>query len=258
MPTLIILFIVISVGLTAGMLVNYLADVLPNRRQITKPFCLTCDQEQKWSNYFLWPRRCPSCGNSRFRRTWIVEIIFIGASLWLWLRPPSNFNFIVGLVLLIYFGVVTVIDLEHRLILHPVSLFGIAIGLFIGVYLHGIVSTIIGGVVGFGVMFLIYYCGRLFMRWMSRRSGGIDEDEALGFGDVNLSGVIGLMLGWPGIAAGLILTIFIAGIVSLVYLLIRLLTRRYQAFMAIPYGPFLVASAIILLYFIDTLRSITN
>lgn len=96
------------------------------------------------------------------------------------------------------------------------------------------------------------------MRWMSRRSGGIDEDEALGFGDVNLSGVIGLMLGWPGIAAGLILTIFIAGIVSLVYLLIRLLTRRYQAFMAIPYGPFLVASAIILLYFIDTLRSITN
>lgn len=96
------------------------------------------------------------------------------------------------------------------------------------------------------------------MRWLSHRRGDITDDEAIGFGDVNLSGVIGLMLGWPGIMAGLFLTIIIAGIVSLIYLVLQLVTRRYQAFMAIPYGPFLVASAVILLYFIDTLRAVAN
>jgi leader peptidase (prepilin peptidase)/N-methyltransferase len=184
-----------------------------------------------------------------------VELLFVSASLWLWLRPPSNFNLVIGLLLLVYFGVVTVIDLEYRLILHPVSLIGAVLGLFIGIYLHGVISTIIGGVVGFSVMFLLYYLGIIFMRWLSRLRGEITEDEAIGFGDVNLSGVIGLMLGWPGIVAGLILTILIAGVVSLLYLLIQLVTGRYQAFMAIPYGPFLVASAVVLLYFIDTFKA---
>lgn len=258
MPTFLIILFVLLAGLAAGMVVNYLADVLPLRRRLTKPFCQACDQEQTWLNYLLWPRQCSLCGYPHSRRTWIVNFFFIGASLWLWLHPPSKFNYILGLVLLVYFGVVTVIDLEYRLILHPVSLFGVVLGLVIGIYLHGVVATITGGIIGFSVMFFIYYLGRVFMRWLSRRRGGIEDDEAMGFGDVNLSGVIGLMLGWPGIVAGLILTIFIAGIVSLIYLLFRLVTHRYEAFMAIPYGPFLVASAVVLMYFIDTLRTFAN
>lgn len=258
MPTILIIFFVLLAGLASGMIVNYLADVLPLRRRLTKPFCRICDQEQKWVNYLLWLRKCSSCGFPRSRRTWIVGLFFISASLWLWLRPPSNFNYIIGLMVLVYFGVVTVIDLEYRLILHPVSLFGVVIGLFIGIYLHGVVSTIAGGIIGFSVMFLIYYLGIFFMRWISRRRGEVMDDEAIGFGDVNLSGVIGLMLGWPGIVAGLILTIFLAGIISFIYLIIQLVTHRYEAFMAIPYGPFLVASAVVLLYFIDTLRTIAN
>ena len=71
----------------------------------------------------------------------------------------------------------------------------------------------------------------------------------MGFGDVNLSAVIGLLLGWPAILAGLILAILLGGAVSLVYLMYKLITRRYEAFSAIPYGPFLVASTVILLYF---------
>ncbi|MCK5316124.1 MAG: prepilin peptidase [Anaerolineales bacterium] len=254
-----IVFLILLAGFVSGMLVNYLADVLPLRRRLTKPFCLTCEDEQNWANYLIWPRHCPSCGHRRSRRTWIVEILYVSASLWLWLSPPSNFNFTIGLILLIYFGIVTVIDLEYRLILHPVSLFGAALGLFIGIYLHGVKSTLLGGVVGFSVMFLLYYLGILFMRWLSRRRGEIAEDEeAIGFGDVNLSGVIGLLLGWPGIVAGLILTILLAGVVSFIYLLFQLISRRYQAFMAIPYGPFLVASAVILLYFIDTFKELIN
>ena len=238
------------------MLVNYLADVLPLRRRLTTPFCLVCDTKQTWTNYFIWPRRCPTCNSYRTRRTWIVEIFFISAALWLWLRPPSVFTYFVGLILLIYFGVVTVIDIEYRVILHPVSLIGAVLGLIIGIGLHGVKSTLLGGLVGYAAMFLLYYLGVVFMRWLARRRDEPTEDEAIGYGDVNLSGVIGLMLGWPGIAAGLILTILLAGIISFIYLVFRLVTRRYEAFMAIPYGPFLVSSTVILLYFIDALSNL--
>ena len=69
--------------------------------------------------------------------------------------------------------------------------------------------------------------------------------------DVILGGILGLILGWPGIVAGLVLGILIAGLVSFLYLVGMALIRRYQAFTAIPYGPFLVASALLLLFFKD-------
>jgi leader peptidase (prepilin peptidase)/N-methyltransferase len=75
------------------------------------------------------------------------------------------------------------------------------------------------------------------------------SEVALGFGDVNLAGVMGLLLGWPGIVLGLVLAIFLGGFVSLIYIVIMLITRRYKTFAAIPYGPFLVLGGVILIYF---------
>jgi leader peptidase (prepilin peptidase)/N-methyltransferase len=157
---------------------------------------------------------------------------------------------------------VTVIDLEHRLILHPVSLIGVALGAGIGIYLHGVYLTLLGGAVGFGIMLILYYLGVGYVRLITRRKRKLAEQQAvesqeeqgemgegLGFGDVNLSGVIGLMLGWPGIIAGLILGIILAGIASLGYILFMVLSKRYHPNMALPYGPYLVAAAVVLLYF---------
>jgi prepilin signal peptidase PulO-like enzyme (type II secretory pathway) len=61
--------------------------------------------------------------------------------------------------------------------------------------------------------------------------------------------VIGLLLGWPGVLAGLVLAVLIAGAVTLVYLLVMVISRRYTPNLALPYGPFLAASAIFLLFF---------
>ena len=81
-----------------------------------------------------------------------------------------------------------------------------------------------------------------------RRGQSIEEGDAFGFGDVNLSGVIGLLLGWPGILAGLVIAILLSGAFMLAYLIIMLITRRFRPHMALPYGPFLAASAIYLLF----------
>ena len=238
-------------GWVCGALVNYLADVLPLRRRLTRPFCIQCDTTQPWLNYLLWPRKCATCGLRRGLRVWLVELFYIAASVLLSMFPPARLGYGLGMLLLAYLGVVALIDLEYRLIMHPVSLFGAGLGLVIGFITVGWWRTLLGGVVGFAIMGLFYLLGVFIMKMVSRRRGQLADDTALGFGDVNLSGVLGLMLGFPVILIGLVVAVFIAGFVSLVYIVIKLVTRKYQAFMAVPYGPFLVIGAVLLIYFRD-------
>ena len=57
-----------------------------------------------------------------------------------------------------------------------------------------------------------------------------------------------ISIGWPRIAVNIIGTILLAGLFSLVYILVRLALKKYQAFQPIPYGPFLIITAIVLVY----------
>ncbi|NMC11258.1 MAG: hypothetical protein GYA34_00060 [Chloroflexi bacterium] len=245
-------------GLLCGVLINYLADTLPDYRRLVAPCCRQCHTKLDLKNYFLWPRTCPQCGQHRKTRTFIVELLFPLLTLYLWYYPNHRMSFILGLILWVYFFLVIIIDLEHRLILHSVSIVGVILGLGIGTWMHGFISTILGGVLGFLIMLVLYYFGIILFKKIKKTSdegeqvyNGHSEDEALGFGDVNLSGVVGLLLGWPGIVAGITVTIFMAGGFSALYLIYMLFKRKYHAYMAIPYGPFIVMGAAILLFFIN-------
>jgi hypothetical protein len=65
---------------------------------------------------------------------------------------------------------------------------------------------------------------------------------------VNISGILGLLLGWPAISAGLLFAVFAGGLVSLVIVVGLLISKKYKAFTAVPYAPFLILSAVYLLY----------
>jgi len=239
-------------GLAGGGLVNYLADVLPHTRRLSRPTCQHCGHPQDWVRYLIWPRRCQNCDRSRQRRVWVVEAIYAGIALWLWYAPSEQLPVYVAFPLLLYFGVVVVIDLEHLVILHPVSLFGALLGLAIGAWLHGLPAALIGGAVGFALMLGLFFFGDFLARRIARRRGEELEEVALGFGDVNLAGVIGLLLGWPEIINGLFLAILIGGVVAAGYYLIMKFTGRYQSYTAIPYGPYLVLGATVALFFPDS------
>jgi leader peptidase (prepilin peptidase)/N-methyltransferase len=170
------------------------------------------------------------------------------------LFPAENLGVIGSLAWLFYFGVVVVIDLEYRLILHPVSLVGALLGLVFGILNHGVLNTILGGMAGFGIMLAFYFLGVLFIRFISKTRGDDIDEVALGFGDVNLAGVIGLLLGWPGIVGGIFLAIIIGGVVSGIVVVMGMIQKKYQAFQALPYGPFLVISAAALLYISSALQ----
>lgn len=249
MGSIVPLLIVLPAGWLAGMLINYFADVLPVYRRPARPICLSCKTTMSCLTYILIFRPCPACSAKRRVRTWIVLLVALACAGWMWYQTPGGLSFLAALTILVYLGIVTVIDIEHRVILHSISLAGCVVGLIYGTWLHGIWRTIAGGAVGFIVMLALYYLGFLFIRYQRRRQGLEQLEDALGFGDVNLSGVIGLLLGWPGITAGLVLAVLLAGGFSLVYLLVKLARREYHPDLAIPYGPFLAISAAWLLLF---------
>lgn len=244
----------VLLGWTAALLVNYLADVLPATRQLTSPTCKQCATKYAWRDYFLL-KGCSACSHSRGWRTWVTQIFGIGGSFYIWIFPPKGLGYWLGLLLLVYLAIVFIIDLEHRLILHPTSMFGAFLALGLGTLIHGLKSTLIGGLAGYGIMYALYGFGILFTKFRAKRmiAAGLepDDEDALGFGDVNLAGILGLLLGWPSIWFGLLLGILAGGAISLFIIIFVLIRQRYQEdalMIFIPYGPYFILSAFILLY----------
>lgn len=241
-------------GLAGGWVVNYLADVLPATRRLSRPACLHCDTPLSWQDYLLL-HRCRACGKPRRLRAWIVHLLFAALSVYNWFAPPSRFGIALGWVLLLYFTTVFVIDLEHRLILHPTSLFGACLGLGVGFLKWGLWPTLAGGLGGFVIVFLFYLFGVLFTKMRARRmqAAGLqaDDEDAFGAGDVILAANLGFMLGWPIILFGLLFGVLLAGAISGLLMLGFFLSGRYKdkAWMVfIPFGPFFIVSAFLILY----------
>jgi len=234
-------------GWVAGILVNYLGDVLPMTRHFSQPYCTRCGDPRTFWNYISW-HPCVSCNARRPLRDWLFQLFYVVAFSILWVHPSVRLGYWIGSLLFVFFGIVFLIDYEHRLVLNQVSIAGGILGLVVGIWLHNTWETIVGGAAGFGIMLVLYYIGEVYARWMARKRGQELDEVALGFGDVNLSGVLGLILGWPGIVVGIVFAILAGGFFSLGYIIFLFIAKKYKPFTAIPYAPFLIIGAMILLY----------
>ena len=257
------IIIPLILGWLAGLFINYASDVLPLTRRFSRPVCKDCSAPYSWADY-LTLRACRACGERRSLRTWLVQFITTVCFIYFWLYPVQRLGIVLSMLVLTYFGVIIVIDLEHRLILRPTSLVGAILGLVVGTYIYSkeysllmsIGQSLFGGFVGFGIMFLLYKFGELVARYRARKlvaSGQADdEEEALGGGDVYLAGILGLMMGWPVVLA-LIYGALLGGLVSLIFIVALLIRRRYSSDILmtfIPYGPFLIIGAFYVVFFL--------
>jgi len=258
-----LIIIPILAGWLSGWLVNYLSDVLPATRGLSTPTCGHCGHNLATATYLLF-RSCPNCHQRRSLRTWLVQVILPVANVYIWFKSPFSMyhlnplhrlDYILGAILLTYFGMVFVIDFEHRLILHPTSLFGALFGLGLGTWLNrGILTALLGGAIGLVIMLVFYYLGVLFSRIRARHMQAAgqeaDAEEALGFGDVILAGVLGLILG-PMVWFGLLLGILLGGLVGVILVLYMMVSNKYKTdamMVFMPYGPFFITSATVLLF----------
>lgn len=242
-----VLILTIPLGILLGLLINYLCDTLPLTRRLGAPVCPACQKPFLLKDYLTFSV-CPQCGRAVSIRRYLVIVLFPVIVSWIALYPPSRFSVVMGVVLAIYSAVIFIIDVEYRAILLPTVYAGAVIFFVLGVMLHGIWPTLLGGAAGFLIMLALHYGGHLYTQWLAKRRGETLDEPALGFGDVNLSGVLGLGLGWPGIVAGLVIAVFLGGLVSFGYMIGAKLVRQFKTFQAIPYAPFLVIAAMYLLF----------
>ncbi len=247
-------------GLFVGAFLNLCADQLPRWRRLRRaPFCPRCEEPRPWwawlslSAFLLRRHRCPRCGTPISRRHPLVELGTAVAFALVWWYDGPTALLIPHIIYVAIFILVVVIDLEHRLILNVVMFPAWLIALLLS-FIHPRPNfyrlAILGGVVGFGLLFLIYLAGELFIKVLSRMRGKPINAVAFGFGDVRLGGFIGLVLGFPDVFTAILLAILLGGVAGLLYWFVRaVILRNYSPFSAIPYGPFLVLGAVAIMFF---------
>lgn len=238
---------VLLLGWVLGWGLNYLSDVLPQTRKFGRPVCSHCGKIYGWKDY-LFSLRCSVCGEKKHWRFLTVQILSVIAVITLWLIPPVYFGFWKSVLFLTFLGLVVISDFEYRIIIFPVTIAGAFIALALGLLENGWQTTLIGGGFGFAVMWALYGLGILFARIMAKKRGLPEDEVALGFGDVTLTGVLGLAFGYPRILVLLFMAILAGGVISGLIILINVIRKKYSAFSALPYAPFLAIAALIMLY----------
>jgi prepilin signal peptidase PulO-like enzyme (type II secretory pathway) len=257
------LIVVAFIGIIVGGGVNLLADDLPNKRSLRFPprypdglprppiawFGITA---------FLFGKRAAPDGSKLHWRYPATELLTAGLLILTLLATSDDPNMtplqlVFWLIYMAIFSLITVIDLEHRLILFVVVIpaYGIAIlDALVTSYGASVGDALIGGAVGFGVFFLMYLGGFLFIHVMAQTRGRSTSEVAFGYGDVMLITLAGLILGWQPLIPAMFLTVFLGALGAVAWLVGRWLTgNRYSLFTPLPYGQYIIAATVLMLLF---------
>jgi len=236
------------VGALVGMLINYLADVLPKYRHLTLPVCWNCDQPYKLKDYWRLSQ-CSNCGKRRSIRSFIVLLASMVACMLLQYYPFYLLGFWETLPLVLFLGAVLVIDIEHRLVLIETTLFGLVLGLIYGIIMHGIGMTLWGGLAGFLIMLALYLFGIGFSKLMGKLRHKEVSEVAFGFGDVCAGTFLGFLAGWPAILGAIMIAMLVFGAFALVLIVVLIISHRYRAFAsAQPFVPFLILGVVVFFF----------
>lgn len=233
------------IGWLAGVCVNYIAETVPYTRLLRRPICECCGQKQGWLAFMIWPRRCMACGTRRKLSTFGIELLFTALSLTIWTGTSNLVNYPLLMVLAVYFGVVFLVDVKHRIIMHETSAFGMVFGLYVGYSFYGLSSALVGGVVGLLSMLAAYLIALQWKKRLNSIKDSLSDEPLLGFGDVFLAGTLGLMVGWPGMFMAVTVSMYLGGLVGLGYLLVMAIAGKDTKgkMVLFPYAPFLIAGA---------------
>jgi len=253
-------WVLILAGFMVGVLINLCADSLPTARRLHRPSCAACGRPRstvRWSSliaYLSRRQRCPHCDALPPVRHVLVELIVPLFFVLCWAQFGITITMLLNLLYSALFVLITVIDIEHRLILHVVSLPAIVLALA-GATINPVFDSpkraLLGGALGLVAALILYFSGMLFSWLVGRARSQPLSGPAFGFGDVTLCTFLGLILGAPEIIFALVMGILAGFVGAILYLLILgLIQREHQMFTAfVPYGPFLVLGAAIMLYF---------
>ena len=256
-----------AAGLLFGALINLLADQIPLwRRPRRLPFCPYCEKDRPawaWISVVAYLRARPDCQNCAAPISMRHPLVELGTAMLfsiLWLRFGPTAHLALYSLYATILVLIVAIDLEHHAI-PDVVIYPAWVVAILGSLIHPVPPTLpsalLGGAIGFGLLFLAHLLGRGFIALMSRARCAPAGRQAFGLGDVRLGGFVGLIVGFPLIFPALLISILLGGLVSLAYLLFQaIIARRYTAFASIAYSPFLSAGALLTILYAPTIETL--
>lgn len=254
-------------GCMVGSFLNVCIWRLPRGMGINAPrrsFCPLCEAPIEWYDniplvsFAALGRRCRACGGAISWRYPAIEGLTGLLFALLYYRQSVRVGADAGqvAVMMLATGLLIVgsaVDMEWLIIPDEISLYGILGGLTaglliprlhvgdrsyhtfshpaIGAHLGGLSASLLGAIVGGGIVLACAGVGFLIFR-----------REAMGIGDAKVLGMIGAFFGWK-VA---VLTFFLAPFMGLLYGLPLLVTRDEHV---MPYGPFLGIGAVLAILF---------
>ena len=229
----------VLLGMAIASFLNVCIDRLPSNESLIFPgsHCTSCHHRLGAKDLipvfsYLWLRgRCRYCQARIPSRLLWMEMgtgVLFGFLYW---HYGLSIELAVTAFYCCLFIILMVIDLEHGLIVNKVVYPGMVIALVINVFLAqpGIVSAAIGGGIGLGLFSLIVIISR----------GG------MGWGDVKMAALIGLVTGFPLVLVALFMAAILGGLAAGVLLLSKMKERKE----GIPFAPFLSVTTIATLFY---------
>lgn len=230
-------------GLVFGSFFNVVGLRVPKGESIVRPpsHCTVCDRNLTVKDlvpvfsYVFLKGKCRGCGT---KIHWVYPVMELATGLlfaFAYYQLGFTLELVVALLFISLLVIITVSDIAYMLIPDKILLFFLIPLIVLRVFepLSPWWDSIVGAVVGFGVLFLI----------------AIVSKGGMGGGDIKLFFVIGLVLGW----VPTLLTLFLASIIGTVIGVISLRRTKQGRKTPIPFGPSIAIAAIIAYFYGESL-----
>ena len=243
------LFVAIAlIGLIIGSFVNVVVYRVPRRESVVLPasHCPVCEHPLSvWDNvpvfsYLLLRGRCRHCGTRISLKYPLVEIassvVFVAS----YAAYGLSINFALNAFFLLTLLMVSVIDIEHKIIPNVIVVPAIAIGAVVlgslSIVAGGEVALIDrGGFAGPAIGFLGGGGFLLLLAWL--------WPNGMGGGDIKLAALMGLFLGRYVVIA-IFIGFFLGALGGVLAMSLLGMSRKDQ----IPFGPYLAVGAVLTLF----------
>ncbi len=259
--------IIIIFGLLAGGVVNVLADDLPIDRRPKLPHYPdgTPRPVIAWLGVtaFLLGQRVSPSGS---KLTWRYPMAEIGTVFVMLLTyiikvgepKVDSLQLVYWLIFMAIFVLITVIDLEHKLILFVVIIPSCILAIVDALTTNAppnLERSLTGGALGFGTFFVLYLGGIAYVYLANQVQGRNISEVAFGYGDVMMALLSGLVLGLGDMLFAMFLTVLLGALGALLYLVgQRVAGRNSSMITALPYGPYIVAGTVLMMLFGPQIR----
>lgn len=261
------IILMLIAGILAGGLVNILADDLPYHHTIKRPHYPdgTPRPVSAWLGLsaFLSGQRASPSGS---KLTWRYPLVEIATPLAMILTyaikvgepKVDTLQLAYWLIYMAIFVLITVIDVEHKLILFIVIIPSAILAIVDAVTTTSppnLERSLTGGALGFGTFFVLYLGGIAYVYIANQVQGRNISEVAFGYGDVMMALLSGLILGLGDMLFAMFLTVVLGALGALFYLVSQhVMGRNSSMIAALPYGPYIVGGTVLMLLFGPQIR----